>query len=40
VELRIVAPPVVDEALASFMEDWRKVNAHDPRAEILKEMAP
>lgn len=40
VELRIVAPPVVDDALAAFMEDWRKTNAHDPRAELLKAMAP
>jgi len=31
VELRIVAPPEIDEALAEFMENWRKTNAYDPR---------
>ncbi|MDP2062609.1 MAG: DnaJ C-terminal domain-containing protein [Phaeovulum sp.] len=30
-ELRIVAPPKVDEALAEFLRDWRKTHAHDPR---------
>ena len=32
VELRIVAPPVIDDALRDFLEDWRKTNTHDPRA--------
>lgn len=31
VELRIVAPPKIDDALAKFMESWRKDNAYDPR---------
>lgn len=31
VELRIVAPPEIDDALAAFMEDWRKTHAYDPR---------
>ncbi len=31
VELRIVAPPKVDDELASFMEDWRKRHGYDPR---------
>ena len=31
VELSIVAPPKVDEELASFMEDWRKTHSYDPR---------
>ncbi|MCG6116186.1 MAG: J domain-containing protein [Mesorhizobium sp.] len=36
VELRIVAPPVVD-ALRDFLENWRKTHPHDPRAAMLKE---
>lgn len=31
VELRIVAPPEIDDALAAFMEGWRKTHAYDPR---------
>lgn len=31
VELRIAAPPKIDDALAEFMETWRKTNAYDPR---------
>ena len=31
VELRIMAPPKIDPALAEFMENWRKTNAYDPR---------
>lgn len=37
VELRIVAPPVIDDALRNFMTEWRGANAHDPRADMLKE---
>ncbi len=37
VELRIVAPPKVDDALRDFLRDWRKTHAHDPRAGLLKE---
>ncbi len=31
VELRIVAPPQIDAALAEFMTTWRKTNSYDPR---------
>lgn len=31
VELRIVSPPQIDDALAAFMEDWRKTHSYDPR---------
>jgi DnaJ-class molecular chaperone len=31
VELKIVTPPKVDDALADFMADWRKTNSYDPR---------
>lgn len=31
VELRIVAPPKIDDALAEFMQTWRKTHAYDPR---------
>lgn len=31
VELSIVSPPKIDDELASFMENWRKDNAYDPR---------
>lgn len=31
VELRIAAPPKVDDALAEFMQEWRKTNHYDPR---------
>ncbi len=37
VELRIVAPPVIDDALRDFLTEWRKEHAHDPRAEMLNE---
>jgi len=37
VELRIVAPPVIDDALRDFLSEWRKTHAHDPRAEMLNE---
>lgn len=39
VELKIVAPPVIDDALRDFMIDWRKNQTHDPRAELLNEAA-
>lgn len=39
VELKIVAPPEIDEALRAFLVEWRKNNAQDPRAEMLKEAA-
>lgn len=35
VELRIVAPPEIDDALAEFMETWRKTNAYDPRKGMM-----
>lgn len=31
VELRIVAPPEIDQGLAEFIEGWRKTHAYDPR---------
>ena len=35
IELRIVAPPKIDAALAAFMESWRKDNAYDPRKGVV-----
>lgn len=35
VELRIVMPPKIDEALHSFMTSWRTAHAHDPRKEMM-----
>jgi DnaJ-class molecular chaperone len=37
VELKIVAPPVIDDALRDFLADWRKSYSHDLRAELLRE---
>ncbi len=37
IELRIVAPPVIDAALSDFLQDWRKTHAHDPRKAMLEE---
>ena len=37
ITLRIVSPPKIDEALKTFMQDWRKKNAYDPR--VRKETA-
>lgn len=31
IELRIVAPPAIDDALADFMTEWSKTHAYDPR---------
>ncbi|RYH10936.1 DnaJ C-terminal domain-containing protein [Tropicimonas sp. IMCC6043] len=31
VELKIVAPPAIDDELAGFMEGWRRKHAYDPR---------
>jgi DnaJ-class molecular chaperone len=39
VELKIVSPPVVDDALRDFIAEWQKTHAHDPRATLLKEAA-
>lgn len=39
VELRIVAPPTIDDALRDFLAGWRKTHAHDPRKDVLKEAA-
>jgi len=39
VELKIVAPPVVDDILRDFMTDWRKNHSHNPRVELLNEAA-
>lgn len=38
VELKIVAPPSIDEGLKTFMEEWRKDHAHDPRKSAFKGM--
>lgn len=37
VELKIVAPPAIDDALRGFLAEWRKTHAHDPRADLLNE---
>jgi DnaJ-class molecular chaperone len=37
VELKIVAPTVIDDALREFLAEWRKTHAHDPRAGMLNE---
>ncbi len=37
IELRIVAPTVVDADLTAFMQDWRKTHAHDPREAMMRE---
>jgi DnaJ-class molecular chaperone len=34
VELRIVAPPVIDDALRDFLTEWRKGQSHAPRAHM------
>ncbi len=34
VELSIVSPPDIDDSLATFMQEWRKTNAYDPRKGI------
>jgi len=39
VELKIVAPPVIDAALRDFLAEWRKTHSHDPRADMLNEAA-
>lgn len=39
VELRIVAPPEIDDALRDFLSEWRRTHAHDPRAGLLNEAA-
>ena len=37
IELRIMAPSVVDDRLSDFMQEWRKTHAHDPRKAMMKE---
>lgn len=39
VELKIVAPPVIDDALREFLAEWRKTHVQDPRTDVLKEAA-
>lgn len=39
VELKIVAPPVIDDALRDFLAEWRKSHAYDPREGLLNEAA-
>ena len=36
VELRIMAPPGDDTALAEFLAEWRKEHAYDPRKDMMK----
>jgi DnaJ-class molecular chaperone len=36
VELKIVAPPKIDDDLRAFFEEWRKTNAHDPRKGLFE----
>ncbi len=35
VELRIMAPAVIDEDLRAFMEGWRKTHGYDPRKGMM-----
>lgn len=37
VDLKIVAPPVIDAPLRDFMTEWRKSQPHDPRRNLLIE---
>ncbi len=37
VELRIVAPPVIDEGLSAFLTGWRKTQAYSPRQAMMQE---
>ena len=37
IDLRIVAPPVIDTELADFMQNWRKSHSHDPRKAMFEE---
>jgi DnaJ-class molecular chaperone with C-terminal Zn finger domain len=37
VELKIVAPPKIDDALKTFMETWRAEHAYDPRKGMFQE---
>ncbi len=37
IELRIVAPAVIDAELTAFMTEWRKTHAHDPRKPLLED---
>ncbi|MBC7478016.1 MAG: DnaJ domain-containing protein [Pseudorhodobacter sp.] len=36
VTLSITVPPLVDEKLNAFMEEWRKANAYDPRKDLFE----
>ncbi len=38
VELRIVAPPMIDAALSEFMAGWRKTQTCDPRNAMMEEV--
>lgn len=37
IELRIVAPPVIDTTLSDFLQAWRKTHPHDPRKSMMEE---
>ena len=38
IELRIVAPEVIDTALSDFLQEWRKTHAHDPRKAMMEDL--
>lgn len=35
VELRIVLPPVIDDKLKNFLQDWRETSRFDPRKDLF-----
>ncbi len=37
VELKIVAPPMIDATLRDFLAEWRNSQSHDPRVNLLNE---
>lgn len=37
IELRIVAPPMVDQGLSKFLQGWRKTHPYDPRRAMINE---
>jgi len=39
IELKIVTPPVIDDALRAFLTTWRTDHPHDPRTNLLNEAA-
>jgi DnaJ-class molecular chaperone len=39
IELRIMAPPVIDAGLAAYLTEWRKTHADDPRKAMMQEVS-